>query len=561
MSRIKAGTAEKVIAVNGEFVDRDKAVIVGQKYYLKHSDINTRLKDPTFYVVPFMIDGKECWRRPYPINREFDWINKADGTGYYAQITDAHIEGVINEKGDIGKFEKSRETIEVLDLNSGRVSSKPFIKLFPNLIAKSVIDGKFYMIPENRQLADALFKPYDETSSYCREYHQMLSPKRNSERAGYTTFDVRQYGEAGNSAFSVCQKTSDKFWKDNTKKRSVDELEKHLVFPTIGVEFEASYGYINEEDCLNLGLVPVKDGSLEGNSFEYITTVIKENKLNRLLTTTEYINKILSVNKSCSLHAHIGGIKPTEENVVALWMLLYQIDRDLFQILPPYKKAIEYFMSKRQSAKDHCKPMESLNIVKRYNAADLTKNIEEADKVIFKFLNEGVLDAEHNITTRKHIKQGGHKWDQHNRYYALNLMPLYFGKVENSRIEYRLHSGTVNKYKALNWIFICSAITKFVEKNAERILTSKEKITLDDVLIETIVQDDTTEGVFLYDYLTRYIAQRTETNTRMVIRQTDDIYGSEFSNDRSFSFAINGISPFNFEQQKKPIGKSSKKGT
>jgi hypothetical protein len=535
MSRIKAGTAvEKVIAVNGDFVDKNQTVIVGQKYYLKHSDITVRLKDSTFYVVPFNIDGKECWRRPYPINREFDWVYNPDGSGQYAQITDDYIEGVVNEKGDIGKFLRTENTVEVLDISSGRVSSRPFIKLFPKLIAKSVIDGKFYLIPESKELAKALFEPYNEQSSYCREYHQMLSPKRINARSGYSVFDVRQYGEAGNSAFSTCQKTSDEYWKKNTKTRSIDKFEKTLVFPSIGVEFEAHMGYIDENDCLNLGLVPVKDGSLEGNSFEYITTVIKENKLNRLLTTTEYINKILSVNRSCSLHAHIGGIPATEKNVVALWMLLYQIDRDLFQILPPYKKAIEYFISKRQAAKDHCKPLPHLNLFelcpkakKGYTEAVMNSFVASSYSKILTFLNEGRFPERTSGGYYKHNKEGRNKWESETRYYAVNFLPWLFEK--KGTIEFRTHSGTTNPTKTINWVFIINAIIKYALENTEDILSAKDKINLSDIIEYAYADEEE-----LCEYLKAYIYSRKLMNETLYSK--GDIYGDEFINDNKYQF-------------------------
>lgn len=535
MAKIKSATAvEKVIAVNGEYVERNKVVQVGQKYYLKHENINVKLEDSTFYVVCFIIDGKESWRRPYPVNREFDWVHNPDGTGQYQQITENHIEGVINREGDVGKFLRTNETVEVLDISSGRPSSRTFIKAFPELIKQCVIDGKCYLIPDNKALAKALFEPYDEQNSYCREYHQMLSPKRNSDRAGYSLFDVRQYGEAGNSAFPYCQESSDKYWKENTKVRKIDALEKLLVFPSIGVEFEASYGYIPESDCLNLGLVPVKDGSLEGNSFEYITTVIRENKLNRLLTTTEYINSILSVNKSCSLHAHIGGIAPTERNVVAMWMLLYQIDRDLFQILPPYKKALEYFISKRQAAKDHCKPLPHLNLFegcpkakKGYTEEAMNSFVATSYSKILTFLNEGKMPSKTREGYYRHNKEGRNKWESETRYYAVNFLPWLFEK--KGTIEFRTHSGTTNPTKTINWVFIMNAIIKYALDNTESILSAKDKINLSDIIDYAYSEEQE-----LCEYLNDYIYSRKLMNETLYSQH--EIYGKEFIDDNKFTF-------------------------
>jgi len=109
-------------------------------------------------------------------------------------------------------------------------------------------------------------------------------------------------------------------------------------------------------------------------------------------------------------------------------------------------------------------------------------------------------------------------------------MPLYFGNINTARVEYRVHSGTTNKYKGIIWTMLCTAITKFAENNAIRILTSREKITLEDIVDEMFEQP-------IAQYIKEYIKFRTAENTSSLIANGDtEIYGNEFNKDNDFEF-------------------------
>lgn len=331
-------------------------------------------------------------------------------------------------------------------------------------------------------------------------------------------------------------------------------FDKFLNGFTYGLEIETEGGYFPENLYYKFGCVPLKDGSIQGTE---ITTLKYPPNFKLMSSLFDKVNQYCLANQNNSLHVNISGFKNTPEFRVAMYLLYYRLQQEILQFTPIYKRELEYLTGKRGGAKDHCKPMESLGIVRRYNENELASQVKSSDIIIFKFLNEGIYDVEHNIETRKHVRTGAHKWDMANRYYALNMIPLYFGNIESSRIEYRLHSGTVNKYKALAWIFITAAITKFVENNTKRILIGKDKITLDDILTEMMYNEESTEGIFLYNYIKAYIANRTENNLKLLMSHRHGIYGDEFSRDNSFQFEIAKQSIFNFGEA---AGKPKKKG-
>lgn len=327
--------------------------------------------------------------------------------------------------------------------------------------------------------------------------------------------------------------------------KTANLFDKFLHNYTYGLEIETDGGYFPENLFYKLGCVPLKDGSIMGTE---ITTLLYPPNINLMEELFNNTSQFCTATHNNSLHVNLSGFKNSPKFRVAMYLLYYRLQQEILAFTPLYKRDLQYFTDKRGGPKDHCKPMESLNIVHRYKKDTLDVEVKKADEIIFKFLNEGVYDDTYNIETRRHVRQGNAKWDHQNRYYALNLMPMYFGNVANSRIEFRLHSGTVNKYKSLIWIFICAAITKFVENNTDRILIGTDKITLDDVLYETIIREDNDEERFLLDYITTYINQRREKNTSYIMNHNGSIYGDEFSRDNSFVFEIQGkLSPFNYE--------------
>ena len=65
-------------------------------------------------------------------------------------------------------------------------------------------------------------------------------------------------------------------------------------------------------------------------------------------------------------------------------------------------------------------------------------------------------------------------------YHNFNLNNLIFSNTRT--IEARIHNGSFNYTKIVNWLFICVAITTFAEKYSKEIISRKLKPTLNDIL-------------------------------------------------------------------------------
>lgn len=321
--------------------------------------------------------------------------------------------------------------------------------------------------------------------------------------------------------------------KGTFAKSAFDRFIKNYSF---GIEIETSGGHFPEIALSTFGLVPLKDGSITGHEYTTVPLNYKglSHGVNYIKQLFDQMSKTTVANQQCSLHYHFGNIPKTKEFVVALWHLYSRLQSELDDIMPPYKRNLRYLAQKPGGPKDHCARIMNL---------DIKKGTDENFKKILKFLNEGDIPDLQSNGIYRHSREGRAKWDYESRYVSLNLIPLLFDKKGTA--EFRLHSGTVNSYKAINWLFICIAILEFAKEKQDLIFANKEKVILNDV-IEFVFDDDTAEGDFLVRYLTEYISSRKETNYNINIEDRHLGVGTEFRTDNFYEFKLGGMDLFNY---------------
>lgn len=324
-------------------------------------------------------------------------------------------------------------------------------------------------------------------------------------------------------------------------------FDKYLNSYTMGLEIETDGGYPPENLYYKYGCLPLKDGSIKGVE---VTTLKYPPKLNLYKELLTELSKYALCTQNNSLHVNLSGFSNTPKFRVAMYNLYYRLQSEISAFIPIYKRELEYLTTKQGGAKDHCKPLENLRVVYRYptDKAERAAAIDKSDALIFTMLNEGILNQESNMKTRQHSKQGRPKWEWLNRYYALNMIPLYFGPIESSRLEFRVHHGTVNPYKTLIWLLICTSIVKYVEKYADKILSGTDKICLDDVLADNFL-DATQEGEFLMRYITAYIGSNKQDNFEYTVYHRN-LY-KPFERDNSYKFTIDNLDILNYESKNK----------
>lgn len=302
------------------------------------------------------------------------------------------------------------------------------------------------------------------------------------------------------------------------KQHPLDELFKGK---TIGVEVETAGGSVPEKTLFETGFVPLKDGSITG--WEYASKVLTGPVTNVISTFMEEAAKNTVVNQSCSLHYHIGGFPhDNKKAVVALYLLWYRLQDELDAIVPPYKRDLAYLAGKRGGAKDHCKRLPNLNFLERIEDGEKP---EDFFYEILQLFNDNEPDPPYikAAGVYRHIHADNPKWNQQGRYHAINFIPLLFERKHT--VEFRLHSGTVNKYKAIYWLLICNAIMDYAVKYPEKVFDYTSKVRLFDV-ITTIYKGDTAKA------LLAYINFRKKTFRAGLI--CNDMYSNEFDNDNDF---------------------------
>lgn len=301
---------------------------------------------------------------------------------------------------------------------------------------------------------------------------------------------------------------------------SIHPLDKYFSGKTIGLEVETSGGSVQVQTLIKTGMVPLKDGSISGH--EYVSTIMQNDIVNRMITFFDDAVKHTVVNQYCSLHYHIGGLKPTPLNVVALYTLWFRLQSETDSMMPGYKRDLPFLAGKRGGPKDHCKQLPDLQILERI---EIGESIEEIYDEILTLFNDNTKVGQKRGDTYTHINKDRPKWEQHGRYHAINFIPWLFERKKT--VEFRLHSGTVNKYKAIYWLLICMAFIRYVETNADSVLNPLEKLKLADI-IKTSYSDNPA----LVEALMVYIAERKKMHRDGIL--INDMYMQEFTQDHIY---------------------------
>lgn len=226
-------------------------------------------------------------------------------------------------------------------------------------------------------------------------------------------------------------------------------LQNHISFKyinelpyTFGLEFETAGGFIPQHQLYDLGLIPLRDGSITG--IEFSTVVLQGNSgLNLLKQQLEILNQHTIFDKDCSLHIHLGNFKLDGQVLLAINNLFRQCG--IKQYLPRY--SFETFLYKTNANKNYCE----LNLL-----------YSSFDEMYISLVNRNFFGD----FTQPHPKDlsGTRKWNIASRYKAVNFINAicYNGP---KTVEYRMLRPTYNFEKILGWLFIYGAIIKYAERN------------------------------------------------------------------------------------------------
>lgn len=262
---------------------------------------------------------------------------------------------------------------------------------------------------------------------------------------------------------------------------------------TFGLELETYGGSVPSLISKDLNLSCSYDGSIldnDGNKDtggEYITGVLRgDNGFTHLYKICNELSKRCVINRSCSIHVHIGGIQFNKETVVLLYKTLKMLEKELFDMMPPSR-----------NQREHCKKMKPISMT--FSKGSYQSNIDRYYRSIIKIMSLGKYP--NNVINKKHNHPRGRTcgWDKSTpRYWWANFIPTVFNikGEDNYTIEIRNHSASLNFEKIKNWVLICFGIVSFVENNKRDIINNKT-LSLRKVLVTQYPK----KGEFLWEYV------------------------------------------------------------
>lgn len=254
--------------------------------------------------------------------------------------------------------------------------------------------------------------------------------------------------------------------------KSLASLLNGLSF---GVEFETISGLLTKQECYDNGLIPLRDGSIEG--LEYVTVPLTGDKgVQTLYNALTVLGRKTEVNHTCALHFHFGNIPRTESFIVALWKVMSVIQDELYQYQHIYKSDNRGFKTK-----DYAKRLPS-NVLAELKQGDDTKIIKSNYEEIVGYLGMNLLSDKslNKIESHPADPRNQQKWHVKTRYSILNMVPLIFGNKKT--VEFRHHDITVNKNDVIFELLIDAAIINYVLKNEKNIHNTVKNLNLSIIL-------------------------------------------------------------------------------
>lgn len=489
----------------------------GQKEYR----INCKLINGQFYVKNkqcFLVDGK--WHRIDSGLIFFDhelkqWLKEKDKGRYPL------IKGIVDiQKGSYtyGYFSPNPLNNVVAVINGG-MSKMTVLNpelLYDNGFVEDVSRGLF-------------FPKSDLTYSSLKEF-STPSNKISSQAKGYNIEDNEAEFDLKIQLFQSYKMPLSK---------DVRRFGKFLEDTTIGIELETIKGYLPDFQQYRTGTVICRDGSLKASDgtqgSEFVTVPMYGAKcLQNIVNLCTELSKRTEIDTNCSYHIHLGNIRKDRLFLVALYMLCFKIQDELFEMLPYYKTDPSGVKEKNYNKKLRKLSMFKLNAFDKdsYNAY-----INSAYQRIFVFLTEGSEPGKKFNRKNKMHPAGNQKWNKHSRYYWINFINIFFS--ERNTIEFRPHHGTLNSQKAVNWLFIVNAIIKYASLHEKDIITTGKKISLSQVLNYYGEHFKTPKAQFLSEYLIAYLEDRKKL-FKNDFERGDYISKHEITKDLNYTFKYNG---------------------
>lgn len=233
---------------------------------------------------------------------------------------------------------------------------------------------------------------------------------------------------------------------------------------SFGLEFETCCGYVPMHECLDKGLIPLRDGSIAG--IEYVTIPFSGSEgISRLKSVVDILRETTAFDKECALHIHFGGFPVKEDKIYALYKLLYGLQQPMNYMFG-WDWAYNTQRYKRNE-KNYCSSLPYLN------------SFEELYSYLVGRPYFGNLYQPHPYDLENHSK-----WNIRSRYYMCNFINmLCFNKAKT--IEFRFLRPTYHWGVIQFWIYLFNNILQYAEQYTKEIIATN----VDDINYEKLILD------------------------------------------------------------------------
>lgn len=210
---------------------------------------------------------------------------------------------------------------------------------------------------------------------------------------------------------------------------------------SFGIEFETASGYLPQSKCFELGLIPLRDGSISG--VEYSTIPMSDNEgICLLKRQLEGLKKYTYTNKECSVHIHMGGYPVNPKAIFILHSMWYYVQDYLSYYIPNYSYRTDAF---KRNGKNYCGTVECF------------KNFKEMYQYYVgqKYLGDLYQPHPNDIEKRA-------KWNIKTRYFNCNFINMLCYKGAKT-VEFRFLTPTYSFEKITTFLLIFNAILRHAE--------------------------------------------------------------------------------------------------
>lgn len=389
----------------------------------------------------------ECYQIGDKYYRDTSYITFDHLNEQYVINNESIIHGVvgIDDNGDLlfGNYERIvglNDRLKIIDQNNKTYSLMSVeAGSNSNFYVEDYGSGKFYHV-----------KKYS-----VKQAKKVTAPPRS-----YKNSLVYNTSQAGDQPAKLFEKSKFKI------KSIYNKYASYIKGYTFGVEFETSTGFINNRQCVANGLIPLRDGSIDG--IEYATVPLEGAKgLQALDNTAKLLHERTKHDDKCSLHFHIGGLRRDEDAILAFYKLTELVENEIFAMFPLYKK--HNFGFKRKHYTKPYNPHTTRSLDRIIDRSNLIANFSRlfGDLCVANNYSE-YNNSLSNVQNHPLDPGGDRKWQIRSRYFWCNIIPIIF--TNKKTVEFRVHTPTTDIIKILNFLFLCIGLTKLSNTHTKAIL-------------------------------------------------------------------------------------------